>query len=65
MNLRKTMPTVSAWADELRAVFGSDSVDAALRRGEFWAREGGVEVGQKLGAGYVPARNGPLKKQEV
>ena len=66
--LRETMPTVAAWADELREVFGADSVDPALRRGEFWARENGVEVGKQLGAqglsGYVPARNGPLTKDK-
>ena len=64
MNLRSTMPTVAAWADELRAVFGADSIDPALRRGEFWAKEGGLEAGTQLGAGFVPARNGPLKKDK-
>jgi hypothetical protein len=57
MNLRQTMPTVAAWVDELRSVFGADSVDPALRRGEFWAREGGAEAGTRLGNGYVPHTN--------
>ncbi len=57
MNLRTQMPTVAAWVDELRSVFGADSVDGALRRGEFWAREGGAEAGTRLGTGYVPHTN--------
>jgi hypothetical protein len=48
------MPTVASWVDELRAVFGAESINKALRRGEFWAREGGVEVGKRLGPGFVP-----------
>ena len=62
--LRDLFPTVSNWTDELRRVFGAESINEALRRGEFWARENGTEVGTQLGAGYVPASNGPLKKEK-
>ncbi len=62
--LRESMPTVTAWVDELRGVFGADSVDPALRRGEYWAREGGVEVGARLGAGYVPVTNSQGRKEK-
>jgi hypothetical protein len=64
MNLRTQMPTVAAWVDELRSVFGADSVDAAMRRGEYWAREGGAEAGTRLGTGYVPVTNSQGRKEK-
>lgn len=37
---RKTMPTVTAFVDAMRAEFGADQVKV------FYAREGGVELGK-------------------
>lgn len=50
--LRQAMPTVASWIDELRAAFGADMIDAAIRAGiagqrTFYASENGVEVGTK------------------
>lgn len=44
------MPTVTAWIDGLRDVFGRDEIDAVIRSGVrgvagFYARESGIEVG--------------------
>ena len=52
MSLRDQMPQTAAFIDELRSVFGRDSVDAQIRagmRGElmFWAREAGHEIGAR------------------
>jgi hypothetical protein len=49
-SLREMMPIVAAWVDEVRAAFGVDVVDSAIRagmRGErtFFASENGYEVG--------------------
>lgn len=48
--MRQAMPTVAGWIDNLRAAFGADMIDAAIRAGiagqhTFHAREGGHEVG--------------------
>jgi hypothetical protein len=64
MNLRTQMPTVAAWVDELRSVFGAASVDPALRRGEFYAREAGMEAGTRSGTGYVPHTNSEGREKE-
>ena len=54
-NLREKMPTVAAWIDDMRAAFGADSINTAMRDGllpgaqtphRFFASEGGVELGQ-------------------
>lgn len=51
--LRQAMPTVAAWIDDLRAAFGAEMIDAAIRAGldgqpTFHAREGGREVGTPI-----------------
>ncbi|WP_019142485.1 hypothetical protein [Noviherbaspirillum massiliense] len=47
---RDDMPVVTAWIDALRAAFGKDEIDAAIRRGlgdgTFWAMENGRIVGE-------------------
>lgn len=50
VNARQEMPETTAFIDELRAVFGKDEIDSAMRRGKadgtFWAIENGCVVGQ-------------------
>ena len=51
-DLRNEMPTVAAFLDDLRAVFGRDAIDKQIRRGlkgepTFWAREGGHKLGTR------------------
>lgn len=47
------MPQAAAFIDELRAVFGAEGIDAAIRAGlagepgRFWASENGIELGTK------------------
>lgn len=48
--LRQTMPTVAAWIDQHRAVFGEADTNAAIRAGingqpTFYARENGQAIG--------------------
>jgi len=47
--MRQTMPEVSAFIDSMRAAFGVDEINAALRLGKaagtFWAAEGDQVVG--------------------
>ena len=48
--LRQTMPTVAAWVDELRAAFGADAINPAIRNGAaggsyFYAEENGHAIG--------------------
>ena len=48
--LRLAMPTVAAWIDQHRAVFGEADTNAAIKAGidgqpTFWARENGQEAG--------------------
>lgn len=48
--LRHAMPTVAAWIDDLRAAFGAEGINAAIRNGvhggtHFHARENGHQVG--------------------
>ena len=57
--MRHAMPTVTAWIDDLRAAYGNDAVDPAIRAGidgqpTFHAREGGHEVGTPIP--YDPER---------
>ena len=51
------MPTVKAWADDLRGVFGAAEFDAGLREGGFLAIEGGrtVDTRKPLGSIEIPA----------
>jgi hypothetical protein len=51
-SLREDMPTVAAWVDDLRAAFGADYMNGAIRAGlrggrTFWAAEGGHEIGTR------------------
>jgi len=49
--MREAMPTVAAWIDDLRAAFGAETIDAAIRgavrdgRATFYAEEGGRQLG--------------------
>lgn len=47
--MRERMPTVAKWIDELREVFGRESIDQALREdlksGKFFASENGYTIG--------------------
>ena len=63
--LRQTMPTVTAFIDDLRAAFGREIVDAAIKNGmaggtDFYARENGVEVGN-----LPPAREGGITLDQI
>lgn len=56
-SLRETMPTVTAWIDALREVFGVSEINDVIRKGMngtpgFYARENGIEVGTP----FPPAR---------
>lgn len=48
-SMREQMPTIARWIDELREVFGRESIDAAIwqgmRDGTFRARENGHSIG--------------------
>ncbi len=52
MSLREQMPTCAAWIDDLRAAFGTETIDAAIRQGRkqggFCAEEAGHVVGKGL-----------------
>lgn len=48
--LRQTMPTITAWLDDMRQAFGEETINAAIRGGlsgrpTFFAEEGGVQIG--------------------
>ncbi len=50
--LRQAMPTVAGWIDEMRAAFGPESINAAIKSGidgqpTFWASENGRQIGTK------------------
>lgn len=52
-NLRTKMPAVTAFIDDLRATFGTDTINAAIRAGmngqpTFHAHENGIEVGARM-----------------
>jgi len=49
---REAMPLVSAFIDDMRAAFGTDTIHQAIRNGmaggcDFYASENGVELGSK------------------
>lgn len=52
-NMRESMPTIAAFVDELREVFGAETINRSIKAGmagqpgKFWATEGGMEVGTK------------------
>lgn len=51
--MREKMPKVAAWIDDLRAAFGAESIDQAIRQGlrdgTFRASENGHTIGGKPG----------------
>jgi hypothetical protein len=55
-SMREAMPTVTAFIDELRSVFGADGINAAIRRGmagernQFHAVENCHELGTSCAA---------------
>jgi len=54
MVMRRAMPTVAGWVDGLRAAFGADVIDGAIRAGmrgeanKFFAAEAGHQVGTQF-----------------
>ena len=67
-NLRADMPTVAGWIDDLRAAFGAETINAAIRAGmngqpTFYAEENGRAVGTKtkgMGVTLAETSIGPL-----
>lgn len=67
-NLRAEMPTVAGWIDDLRAAFGAETINAAIRAGmngqpTFYAEENGRAVGTKsqgMGVTLAETSIGPL-----
>lgn len=58
--LRQAMPETAALIDNLRAAFGAEMIDSAIRAGldgqpTFWARENGQEVGTPQPPDEMPA----------
>lgn len=58
--MRQAMPTVTAWIDDLRAAFGAEMIDAAIRAGidgqpTFCAAENGIEIGTRAKPGSAEA----------
>ncbi|MES2126669.1 MAG: hypothetical protein V4463_05300 [Pseudomonadota bacterium] len=54
-DMRDSMPVTAAWIDDLRAAFGTESINRMLRRGMngepvFWASENGHTVGTPMPA---------------
>lgn len=47
MSGKTKMPQVSAWANDLRSVFGADEMNSAMRAQGYYARENGVEIGAR------------------
>jgi len=51
--MREAMPVVAAFVDDLRQVFGEQTINRSIaagvrgQSGKFWASEGGVEVGTR------------------
>lgn len=50
--LRQAMPATAAFIDQMRAAFGAEMIDAAIRAGldgqpTFWARENTREIGAR------------------
>jgi hypothetical protein len=62
------MPQVKAWADELRSVFGVDTINAGLRQHGYYASEGGVTVDtrkEKGGTAVTPVVAIAITQQKV
>lgn len=58
MSLRQAMPITAAFIDDLRAVFGADEINTAIKKGHaglpghFHATEAGHEAGTPFPAGH-------------
>jgi hypothetical protein len=52
------MPTVAGWANDLRAVFGTDEINDALRQAGYYASEGGRTIDTR-------PRNRPMREVSV
>ena len=55
--LRQSMPTITAWLDDMRAAFGAETINAAIKGGiagrpTFYAEENGIVVGTPRPAPY-------------
>lgn len=46
-SMREQMPHCATWFDGLREAFGKAEINAALKRGEFYAAENGHVLGQR------------------
>ena len=42
------MPTIKRWADQLRAVFGADAMNEAMRHHGYLAQEGGRTIDTRM-----------------
>jgi hypothetical protein len=67
-NLRAEMPTVAGWIDDLRAAFGAETINAAIRAGmngqpTFYAEENGRAVGTKSKGEGQPLAEAELSLQ--
>lgn len=61
--LRQQMPAVAAWIDQMRAAFGADPINDAIRAGidgqpTFYASENGSEIGTRFTPDPVKTING-------
>ena len=68
--LRQAMPTVTAWIDGLRAAFGAEMIDAAIRAGidgqpTFYAAENGIEIGTRADPGSAEAAGAASHAQQT
>ena len=57
------MPTVKAWADDLRAAFGAAEFDAGLRTQGYFAQEGGRTIDTRPPQTGTAVVVSPLPKQ--
>lgn len=69
-NLRAEMPQTAAWIDELRAAFGADTINNAIRAGmkggaDFYASENGREIGRKDERVGIPLSKCQLTRNEA
>ena len=68
--MRQAMPTVAGWIDGLRAAFGAEMIDAAIRAGidgqpTFYAAENGIEIGTRSQHGSAEAAGTARKAQNT
>ncbi len=63
------MPTVKRWADDLRAAFGADEMQAAMKSQGYYASEGGrtIDTRKPIGGTLISAADmviGPQAEAE-